>query len=94
MHLGKRADAKVGAMQVKRPAVTSTSPLQYQKTLGPHAARRMLSTNADATAAAYAAGYEGASQFSREYGHLFGRPPKQGARHRRANVGELSEVLV
>ena len=75
-------------------AATSTSPLQYQKTLRLQAARRMLSTNADATTAAYAVGYESASQFSREYLRLFGRPPKQDAAHLRANVGELSEVLI
>lgn len=75
-------------------AATSTSPLQYQKTLRLQAARRILSTNADATTAAYAVGYESPSQFSREYQRLFGRPPKQDAAHLRANVGELSEVLL
>ncbi|MFS0518860.1 AraC family transcriptional regulator N-terminal domain-containing protein [Nostoc sp. UIC 10607] len=57
-------------------AVTSMSPLQYQKQLRLLEARRlMLAENADATSAAYQVGYESPSQFSREYSRLFGTPP-------------------
>ncbi|OKH28655.1 AraC family transcriptional regulator [Calothrix sp. HK-06] len=57
-------------------AVTSMSPLQYQKQLRLLEARRlMLAENADATHAAYQVGYESPSQFSREYSRLFGAPP-------------------
>jgi AraC-like DNA-binding protein len=57
-------------------AVTSMSPLQYQKQLRLLEARRlMLAENADATQAAYQVGYESPSQFSREYSRLFGVPP-------------------
>ncbi|BAY76916.1 AraC family transcriptional regulator [Nostoc linckia NIES-25] len=57
-------------------AVTSMSPLQYQKQLRLLEARRlMLAENADATQAAYQVGYESPSQFSREYSRLFGAPP-------------------
>ncbi|MHC5613268.1 MAG: AraC family transcriptional regulator [Nostoc sp.] len=57
-------------------AVTSMSPLQYQKQLRLLEARRlMLAENADATKAAYQVGYESPSQFSREYSRLFGAPP-------------------
>lgn len=58
---------------------TSTSPLQYHKTLRLHAARRLLATNVDATRVAFAVGYESPSQFSREYTRLFGQPPKRDA---------------
>ncbi len=75
-------------------AATSTSPLQYQKTLRLQEARRLLSTNADATRAAYAVGYESTSQFSREYSRLFGRPPKQDAAFHRGKMSELSSVLI
>jgi AraC-like DNA-binding protein len=57
-------------------AVTSMSPLQYQKQLRLLEARRlMLAEDADATYAAYQVGYESPSQFSREYSRMFGAPP-------------------
>ena len=57
-------------------AVTSMSPLQYQKQLRLLEARRlMLAENVDAASAAYQVGYESRSQFSREYSRLFGAPP-------------------
>lgn len=57
--------------------VTSLSPLQYQKQLRLHEARRlMLSENFAAANAAYDVGYESASQFNREYKRMFGTPPK------------------
>lgn len=57
-------------------AVTSLSPLQFQKQLRLIEARRlMLSEVASASSAAFAVGYESVSQFTREYGRLFGLPP-------------------
>lgn len=57
-------------------AVTSVSPLQYQKQLRLFAAReRMLVEGLDATRAALEVGYESANQFTREYKRLFGEPP-------------------
>lgn len=57
-------------------AVTSMSPLQYQKHLRLLEARqRMLAEGVDATHTAYQVGYESASQFSREYARMFGAPP-------------------
>lgn len=59
-------------------AVTAMSPLQYQKHLRLHEARRlMLSEGLEAASAAYRVGYESASQFSREYRRLFGAPPRR-----------------
>ncbi len=56
--------------------ITSLSPLQYQKQLRLVEARRlMLTDGVRAERAAFAVGYESASQFSREYGRLFGAPP-------------------
>lgn len=56
--------------------LTAMSPLQYQKQLRLQTARqRMLLDGMDATSAAYEVGYESVSQFNREYGRLFGRPP-------------------
>jgi len=57
-------------------ALTSMSPLQYQKMLRLQTAReRMLMDGWDATTAAYEVGYERVSQFSREYSRCFGLPP-------------------
>ncbi len=57
-------------------AVTSLSPLQFQKQLRLIEARRlMMSQDASASRAAFAVGYESVSQFTREYGRMFGLPP-------------------
>ena len=57
-------------------ALTTMSPLQYQKQLRLQTARqRMLMDGIDATNAAYEVGYQSVSQFSREYSRLFGQPP-------------------
>ncbi len=57
-------------------AVTSLSPLQFQKQLRLIEARRlMLSEGQIISNAAYAVGYESVPQFTREYGRMFGLPP-------------------
>ena len=62
-------------------ALTSMSPLQYQKQLRLQAARqRMLMDGIDASSAAYEVGYESVSQFSREYSRFFGQPPMRDIR--------------
>jgi AraC-like DNA-binding protein len=56
--------------------LTGMSPLQYQKWLRLNEARRlMLVERLDVSRAAFAVGYESPSQFSREYGRLFGTAP-------------------
>ena len=58
--------------------VTAMSPMQFQKQLRHHEARRlMLTEGLEAAAAAHRVGYESPSQFSREYRRLFGAPPKR-----------------
>ncbi len=57
-------------------ALTSLSPIQFQKRLKLHEAQRlMLAEGKSVEAAAFAVGYESASQFSREYKRLFGAAP-------------------
>lgn len=57
-------------------SMTALSPLQYQKQLRLHEARRlMLADQLDAATAAFQVGYESPSQFSREYNRLFGASP-------------------
>jgi AraC-like DNA-binding protein len=67
-------------------ALTSMSPLQYQKQLRLQAAQqRMLIEGLDAASAAFSVGYESASQFNREYSRFFGLPPLKHVRTVRAS---------
>jgi len=62
------------------------TPLQYQKQMRLHEARRlMLVANADAASAAHHVGYESPSQFNREYRRLFGIPPGRDVAQLRHN---------
>jgi AraC-like DNA-binding protein len=68
-------------------AITSLSPLQFQKQLRLIEARRlMLSEGKTASSAAFAVGYESVSQFTREYGRLFGRTPVRDAKEARGRT--------
>jgi AraC-like DNA-binding protein len=68
-------------------AVTSLSPLQFQKQLRLIEARRlMLAEGASASNAAYAVGYESVPQFTREYRRLFGLPPVREIEEARRRV--------
>ncbi len=63
-------------------ALTSLTPLQYQKQLRLLEARRlMVSRRFSVEAAAFEVGYESPSQFSREYARMFGAPPKRDRKH-------------
>jgi AraC-like DNA-binding protein len=65
------------ALHHRFKAVTSMSPLQYQKHLRLHEARRlMFADGIESATAGHRVGYESASQFSREYRRLFGAPPR------------------
>ncbi len=59
-------------------AVTAMTPLQYQKQLRLLEARRLMTADAaNVEHAAFRVGYESPSQFSREYGRMFGLPPRR-----------------
>lgn len=74
--LAKLAHMSVSSFHQHFKAVTSMSPLQFQKALRLQEARRlMLSLMVDAGTASWRVGYQSASQFSREYGRFFGRAP-------------------
>jgi transcriptional regulator GlxA family with amidase domain len=74
--LAEQANMSAASFHRHFKAVTSMSPLQYQKQLRLITARQiMLAEAIDATQAAYRVGYESASQFSREYARMFGAPP-------------------
>lgn len=74
------AGMSVSVFHRRFKALTDVSPLQYQKQIRLHEARRRLVTeHAEAATVGYAVGYESASQFSREYRRLFGAPPRRDA---------------
>ncbi len=61
--------------------ITQTSPIQFQKKLRLHEARRLILVEKKyATTAALSVGYENPKQFSREYKRFFGRPPSHDVR--------------
>ncbi|MGC1522329.1 MAG: AraC family transcriptional regulator [Steroidobacteraceae bacterium] len=65
------------ALHHRFKAVTAMSPLQYQKHLRLHEARRlMFADGIECASAGHRVGYESSSQFSREYRRLFGAPPR------------------
>jgi AraC-like DNA-binding protein len=61
-------------------AVTSMTPIQFQKQIRLHEARaRLLAQPDDITGVGFAVGYDSPSQFSREYRRMFGVPPSRDA---------------
>jgi transcriptional regulator GlxA family with amidase domain len=61
-------------------AVTSMSPIQYQKQMRLHEARtRLLANPGDVAGVGFAVGYDSPSQFSRDYRRMFGVPPSRDA---------------
>ncbi len=74
--LARELGMSVSGLHHHFKAVTSMSPLQFQKRLRLREARHlMLSEDLDAASAAYRVGYQDASHFNREYKSLFGVPP-------------------
>ena len=70
--------------------ITAMSPLQYQKLLRLHEARRLLLTEGcDVATAAHRVGYESPSQFSREYSRQHGAPPLRDVNRLRQVAGEV-----
>ncbi len=87
--LARSYGMSVSALHHKFKAITTMSPLQYQKQLRLQEARRLLvSGQMDATTAALEVGYESPSQFNREYRRLFGLPPLKDVRSFRQSASE------
>jgi AraC-like DNA-binding protein len=61
-------------------ALTSMTPIQFQKQIRLHEARtRLLAEPGDIAGAGFAVGYDSPSQFSREYRRMFGASPSRDA---------------
>jgi AraC-like DNA-binding protein len=75
-------------------AITTMTPIQFQKAIRLQEARtRLLTEPGDVAAVGFAVGYESASQFSREYRRLFGLPPgRDAARLSQASAPQVAGV--
>jgi len=87
--LAEMAGMSTSAFHQHFRAVTSMTPLQFQKQLRLIEARRlMLSEGASASSAAYAVGYQSVSQFNRDYRRMFGLPPVRETSVARTRAGQ------
>ncbi|MBA1142248.1 AraC family transcriptional regulator [Mesorhizobium neociceri] len=85
--LAGHAGMSVSSLHHHFKAVTAMTPMQYQKQLRLHEARRlMLTERLDVGSAGYTVGYQSPSQFSREYSRLYGLPPLRDVGAARAPV--------
>ena len=92
--LADRAGMSLSAFHRHFKAVTAMSPIQYQKRLRLHVARRkMIAEAADVAHVAFSVGYESATQFGREYARMFGASPaRDAARLRKLDASEPGEM--
>lgn len=79
--LAMAAGMSVSTFRRRFKALTSLTPVQFQKELKLVEARRlMLGEGRSASQAAFAVGYESVSHFTRDYARLFGTPPRRDVR--------------
>jgi AraC-like DNA-binding protein len=89
-HIAQALGMSVSGFHHQFKAVTTMSPLQFQKRLRLQEARRlMLGEHLDAASAGYRVGYDDASHFNREYKSLFGLPPLRDVERLREGAREL-----
>ena len=85
--LAERVGMSVSSLHHHFKAVTAMTPIQFQKQLRLHEARRlMLVERMDVGSAGYHVGYHSPSQFSREYSRLYGQSPLRDASAARLQV--------
>jgi AraC-like DNA-binding protein len=93
--LARQARMSLSGFHQHFKTVTGLSPLQYQKWLRLHEARRlMLGKGLNAAEAAFRVGYESPSQFSREYRRMFGAPPHRDVVSRKLDAQPASSSAV
>jgi len=94
-HLAEVARMSPSSFHQHFKALTSMTPLQFQKQLRLLEARRLMVVEAASVAeAAYQVGYDSASQFSREYGRMFGAAPKRDAINQQRLYSEYASRTV
>ena len=78
--LAERVGMSVSSLHHHFKAVTAMTPMQFQKQLRLHEARRLMFVERmDVGSAGYSVGYQSPSQFSREYSRLYGQSPLRDA---------------
>ncbi|TQM46199.1 AraC-like DNA-binding protein [Pseudonocardia cypriaca] len=83
--LARMAGMSTAAFHRHFRAVTTMSPLQFQKRIRLQEARALLVAKPDDVAGVgHFVGYDSPSQFNREYRRLFGAPPRQDSARLRA----------
>ncbi|WP_185984252.1 AraC family transcriptional regulator [Aureimonas mangrovi] len=82
--LADKANMSVPSFHRHFKAVTSMSPVQFQKRVRLQEARRNLSGAGTISSVAYGVGYESISQFNRDYRRLFNLTPSDDAATLRA----------
>lgn len=89
--LADNANMSESALYHTFKEVTRMSPVQYQKKLRLHEARRlMFSEGLEASTASFKVGYESPSHFSREYSRMFGAPPRTDVMKLRGEERQLA----
>ena len=93
--LAETAGMSASAFHQNFKAVTSTSPLQYLKSIRLHKARMMMvHEGLRAGMAAERVGYESSSQFSREFKRLFGASPVEETARVRRMLGVAERAIM
>ncbi|PRX10934.1 UNVERIFIED_ORG: AraC-like DNA-binding protein [Martelella mediterranea] len=92
--LAKSAGMSEAAFHRHFRALTTLSPLQFQKQLRLIEARRlMLSEGAEIMQAAHAVGYASVPQFTREYGRMFDISPGRDIRYQGTGLGSHGDEM-
>lgn len=92
--LAQTAGMSVSSFHQHFRKVTSSTPLQFLKQSRLIEARRILVSEGRAISdAAFAVGYESVSQFTREYGRMFGMPPARDIRAMRTRSGTVRQSV-
>lgn len=77
-HLASAVNMSPSSLHHHFRQLTGKSPLQYQKWLRVHEAKRlMINNNLNAATASYQVGYESPSHFSHDYKAIFGKSPQK-----------------
>jgi AraC-like DNA-binding protein len=85
--LAERVSMSVSSFHHHFKSVTAMTPVQYQKQLRLHEARRLMFVERlDVGTAGYRVGYQSPSQFSREYSRLYGLSPLRDLESIRVSV--------
>ena len=90
--LNKNSGMSMSTFHQHFKALTSMTPLQFQKKIRLNEARKLMLTNqVDAASAAFQVGYESPTQFSREYSRQFGLSPMKDIKRIRESAILLQE---